>query len=501
MSSITYTSDLTFGQPPSEPSEIPLNKFASGVASATMVGAGQSHLTVDTTHEKVRPFNIFHKDVEPLNSSTLRFGDQCTIKYGDEFPGALIGAEIHVRLPRIFRNTNTAAFTQANGNPLLESTGLPDPAYVALAGSATDFIDWAPCVGELILGGLTGYLEEKHNLEVLHRYRPFEITWKRRLCENDQSSQDRSIYLNGVGGDRSLPTNVAHDLIIRVWLSHCRDGGRTLRQPRIASAFAEKYEINFPIAPLADILQTNVNMSEFSTTDSRLFPRIFLRTFFYNTPGDEKAAMTMALINSGYKFKVHRVITENLVEVAANSVSEVETAIEVQYPKLPVAYSMIVAQYKDDLKQTGATAIQEDIDTNPLTKRCRPGTTTIQRANWRSVIPIKKWRIDDNSERHTNVYDMKHWLTSQMNGYSNYFPSSITAEVAVIPAALMPAVEQHSTGHRDFTTFSKPRIYLTLPPNDAKNPSQIRVVRVMHVINTFVKQKAGSEWPVISHQL
>ena len=156
--------------------------------------------------------------------------------------------------------------------------------------------------------------------------------------------------------------------------------------------------------------------------------------------------------------------------------------------------TLVTAHYKDDLQPVGSIATAADVDSDDTTKRTFVvgGTTTICRPNWTTTIPIQSWSAMDGPDRITPVTSMGYWLNSH-SGFHRYFPKvGLTSDLAVLPWSEFPTVENDGVGHIDFTTMKKPRIRVTLPPNNAKNPSQTRVVRVVNITRNRIQIKNGA---------
>lgn len=497
--SSAYISNVTTLLPANESSDVPINKSASGTAVQAFLDLQNTILGLKTDVMTVRPFHKFKRDVEPELRGTIRFGDRVVFKFGQEFPGAIVGQEFIVRLPKLFRTDG--AFTPANGNP-------QDAGYVAAGGDAGDFLQWRPNIGELLIGGLNEYLEQKHGQEVLDRIRPLEISVRRRLIDNDNATSTRTAYLNGIGGSAPLATNQPIDLIIRIntpWGAANKPLNVNRYWP--THAFSLDMEYSFRLPPLNELtharfLAPGIDVSSINVSTQALMPSLFLRNHFFNTPQDQKQLDVMATMN-GIRLKVNRMITERTYEFDANAASEVEVTIDLESAKLPVAYVVATLRYKDDTRKTGEIAAFTDLEPDLLKKRTflKGGQEVLVRPNQHRFLPITRWWIQDQSERHTDVKDMHTWLNSGMEGFSCLFPSTPTEQFAVIAASTAPADEENCFGHFDFTTFHKPRLHLVLPPNDANNASQRRVVNVMFVYYNVFEVRNGQGFMSIAHPL
>jgi hypothetical protein len=478
----------------------------TGTAAQAFVDHRNTECVLDDTTTKVKPKFIFHKDIAPERDGSNRFGDNVVIRFGQEFPGANVGQELHIRLPRLRRTDHT--FTSANGNPR-------DAGYVGAGGSADDFLQWKRNVGELVVfGGLSQYLEQTHGpTEILDRRRAWMVHIKRRLCDDDIRSAFRTAYLNAMGGDRRLNTDVAIDLIVRLPAPWAPDCGESFDRYLPQQAYAEQFEYRFPLPPLNELCDhrmldapTSTSYRQLSdcinTSLSEFFPRMALRTEFFNTDPDQKNADAQLVINQGVSLKVHRMVAERSFEVDANNAAT-EHAIEIEAPKMPVAYIVAVVNYLDDLRPTGqvATAAHGETDLSKKRTALINGVQVLVRPDPFNFIPPVSWHIQDNSERITNIHDMHWWLNSAHGGYTTRFPSTPTEKFAVICPSTRPDSEKDTFGFIDHTTMHKPRFYITIPGNDANNSGQRRVIRLMYVFENAIEQKDGAMHLSLFHTL
>ncbi len=508
MASPAYTANVVLnGQVTQSIDQLLVGPFGkTGTAAQAFVDHKNTECVLDDTTTKVKPKFIFHKDIAPERDGSNRFGDTVTIRFGQEFPGANVGQELHIRLPRLRRTDHT--FTSANGNPR-------DPTYVAAGGSADDFLQWKRNIGELVVfGGLSQYLEQKHGpTEILDRRRAWMVHIKRRLCDDDIRSAFRTAYLNAMGGDRRLNTDVAIDLIVRLPAPWAPDCGESFDRYLAQQAYSEQFEYVFPLPPLNELCDhrmldapTNTSYRQLSdcinTSLPEFFPRIALRTEFFNTDPDQKNADAQLVVNRGVSLKVHRMVAERSFEVDANNAAT-EHAIEIEAPKLPVAYIVAVVNYLDDLRPTGqvATAAHGETDLSKKRTALINGSQILVRPDPFNFIPPVSWHIQDNSERITNIHDMHWWLNSSHGGYTTRFPSTPTEKFAVICPSTRPDSEKDTFGFIDHTTMHKPRFYITIPGNDTNNANQRRVIRLMYVFEQAIEQKDGAMHQSIFHTL
>lgn len=453
----TYTTTIAYAQPETAARESRLGNIDQGATTAEFLSSENTVFLRKDTHTALMPWYATWRDIDPENRNSLRFGDMCITYYANEYPSDQSGLTFHILLP----------------------------AQVPGAGNTAH---WVPFVGERILGGISEYLEIKHGQEVGRRYRPHEVATKRRLCMNDIATAKRSQYITQVGGADPLDATVAQLIQVQVWLPQAPDSGRTLDHMLPMQAFSEEFELRFKIPALNELIQTNTVAVLNTLIAAGTRPDIFVRSFFFVMPQEQRAASARQALDNGWSTKVVRCTTERDVEVAAN-VAAVEVQIDIEYTKLPVTAFVIEAYYKDDIVAAGTAQTAAHTDPDPLTVRTVGGF--IVRPNWRRRIPLTQWWMQEGPERITPKYDMHSWLHDP-HGYTAYFPSTPFADAAVLPFALHPAIETDSTGHIDPTTMNKPRIHVILPPNDAFNANQIRVLRVVAwTHNTFGTEKGS----------
>jgi hypothetical protein len=509
MSTPVYTADVVINAPANQSIEQMLvGPYGdTGTSAAPFVHESNTLLSTDESTVSLRPHQMIIRDVDPERAGTNRFGDEVIFRFGQEFPGANVGQEVHIRLPRLTRSaTAGTTFTTSNGNPL-------DTGYVAAGGAATDFLQWRPNIGELcVFGGLSNYLEQKHGpTEILSRIRAWQIQLKRRLCDDDIKSAFRTAYLNAIGGERQLNTNAAIDVFVRIPAPWAPDQGECYERPLAQQAYAEQFELRIPLPPLDELLEAQLTTTAGTVLDpinlalspsvANHLPRLSLRNQFYNTPSDEKKALAQMVINKGMTFKVQRVTQEREYEFDANSVSDVQVAIDIEAAKLPVAYLIATINFKDDLRKTNEVASFAHGETDLSKKRTvtLAAGTFLVRPNPKNLIVPKRWWIQDQSERVVHEHDMHSWLNSHLGGYTSRFPSTPFEKCAVICPSHKPAAEKDTHGFIDFTAMQKPRFHLVIPPNPATDANQKRVVRLLYVYENAIEQKDGQMHMSIFH--
>lgn len=499
-----YTARIATELPANQASEVALNQPISGTAGQPYIDPANTVLGIDNTMIAVRAKHQKHFDVQPERAGTLRFGDKVTVKFGQEFPGALVGQEWIFKLPRLRRFDGT--FNATDGNP-------EDPLYVGAHGAVTavagDFLQWRPNIGELLVSAIGDYFEKRHGQEILDRTISYEVFTKRRLCDDDQSNAPlRSAYINGIGGGAPLSTAAPVDLVVRIATPWGVDKpGLDFHRYLQTAAFALDFEYSFRLPPLNELVHcrfgdagsdvsTSINVS-----DSSMFPTVFLRNHYFNTPQDQKQK-DIALFMNGLNLKVTRMISERQVEVPASS-QEVEVPIDLEAAKLPVGWLFITVTYKDDLRKTGEIATAADGRTDLLVKRTfnRSGQEILVRPNAHNHQEIRRWWLQDQSERVTPVYDMHSQMVSQMSGHATLFPSTPTEKIAIISPSTDPSDDRHCLGHHDFTTMHKPRLFVVLAPNIATDATQTRVIRVTHCMPQTLIFKGGQARLAIAHPL
>lgn len=500
----SYVPNVVIGQHPTEATDLPLNKIDSGTTSAPFVHDSNTLVGIKEDHSSLRPSFVLTKDVEPERSGTIRFGDEVKFRFGNEFPGSLTAQEFIFELPRL----------SATGSATTDNPG--DAGYTGtingVVAQATDFTFWKPNIGELLVGGLDGYLQAQHGQELLHRYRYWQISLKRRLCDDDIRTSQRSAYLNGIGGTDPIPTNARLFVIVRVWAPWAPDRGENKQKFLETGAYSEQHEYAFRLPSLDELLMYQITdfttfvpiATRYDANLSRHLPRIFLRQHYVNVPQDQKAAQ-VAQFQRGITLKCHRVIAEREYEFDANGTqgTQTEHAIDIEAPKLPVSYVVLTWLYKDDLRRAGETAAAADLNPDVSQRRTAlvGATQILVRPNpFRFRAPNSMW-IQDGSERHTSVTDMHYWLNSVAQGYTTRFPSTPFDGCMVYAPNMMPHADEHSMGFVDFTTFTKPRLHFTLPANDANNLTQRRVVRVMYVFNNAFESKSGQSHMSVFHTM
>jgi hypothetical protein len=505
MSTPAYTADIVINAPTTQSiDQMLVGKHGdTGTSAAPFVSPSNTLLTYDDSTVALRPHQMLIRDVDPERNGTNRFGDEVVFRFGQEFPGANVGQEVHSRLPRLTRSDGT--FNTTDGNPADGAT------YVAKTGSALDFLQWRENIGELLVfGGLTNYLEQKHGpTEILHRARAWQIQLKRRLCDDDIKSAFRTAYLNAIGGERVLNTNVAVDIFVRLPAPWAPDQGECYERPLAQHAYAEQFELRMPLPPINELVEARLtlggNFADVATvinvSASNHLPRISLRNQFYNTPSDEKKALAQLVINKGITLKVQRFTAEREYEFDANSGVDVEIQIDIEAPKLPVAYLIATINYKDDLRRTNEITAFAHGETDLSKKRTATigGQEILVRPRPKNLIVPKQWWIQDQSERTTHKHDMHWWLNSHNGGYTSRFPSTPFEKCAIICPSHKPASEKDTQGFMDFTAMQKPRFHMVLPPNDTLNPSQKRVVRILYVYENAIEQKDGQMHMSIFH--
>jgi hypothetical protein len=479
--------DAGYGLKPTVGREQSLGYHLAGTFSSVFASDDETYL------QRQRPKNFkvaqrTYADIEAKNRAVLRFGDQCRIEYSNELPADMIGCEMIVKLPKLHRTDGS--FNSTNGNPL-------DAGYIGAGGSATDYLEWQPHIGEKFLGGLRNKLVQRHSQDKLRQYSPFEIHTKRKLFQSSNSSQERTIYKNGIGALVDN-TNVANDLVIPIWLPWAPDKAYSLHHHMPMHAFAEPFVIEFDIPNLDELISTNIPIANISA-GSVARPDIFIRNHFVVRTAEERAYTASETLgdNQIWYMNMHTV-SEREVEVAA-SASATTVDIDVELTKLPCAATFVIAQYKDDLARVGSLATAADVDADPNTKRTQNigGSELICRPNWTTMIPIQSWACMDGPDFVTPTRSMGYWLNSG-NNFTAHFPdAALTSDVAVIPWTDFPTVEDSGTGHIDFSTMKKPRIRVTLPPNDAKNQSQVRVVRVINLTRGTIHANEGTVVPAL----
>ena len=482
MSSSSVNTDPAYGKKVTVPRE---QKLGYNLGSQFTPAFASDDTTFLTRHQpqNFRIAQAQRADIEAKNRAILRFGDDCRIEFGSELPADLIGCELIVRLPRLYRTDG--GFTSSNGNPR-------DAGYVAAGGSVNDFIEWQPFIGEKLLGGLRNKLLIRHSQDKLRQYSPAEIHFKRLLFHESNNSSARSVYNNAVGALVDN-TDVANDLIIPIWLPWAPDKPYSLHHHLPMHAFAEPFVIEFPIPDLAELISTNIPIANISA-GAVARPDIFLRNHFMVRTQEERAMTVNETLNGSQLWFMNvNTVSEREVEVAA-SASNVTVEVDLTLTKLPCVATLIVAQYKDDLQRVGAVATAADVDADPNTKRTQfiGGSEIICRPNWTTTIPLQDWCCIDGPDRVTEVQTMGYWLNSG-HGHSRFLPSATpTSEVAVIPWSEFMTIEDSGTGHMSFEMMKVPRVSVTLPPNDAKNPSQTRVVRVINITRGTVHAEEGT---------
>lgn len=430
-----------------------------------------------------------HGDIEPRNRSSLRFGDQCVIEFSSEIPADLFGCELNIRLPPLYRTDG--GFAALNGGA--GSNPADGASYITAGGSATDFLEWQPWVAEKLLGGLLDVLNMRHCQEPLRTVSPHELHFKRLLTTPSIGTTKRTVYANGVGALVDQ-TNVPNQLVIPLWLPWSPDQSFSLNDHLPAHAIGEPIVIQFKIPNLSELVSTNIPLANISAgTLAR--PDIFLRNHYIIRQHDERAMTANETLNGSHiDYQTTQTVSERDVEVAA-SATDVTVDVDVENTKLPCVMTIITAHYKDDLQPVGSLATAPDVDTDDTTKRTFTVggvPNIIARPNWTTTIPIKSWSCMDGPDRVEAAWTMGHWLNSH-HGFVRYFPKvALTSEVAVIPWSEFPTVENDSCGHIDFAVMKKPRIRVTLPPNNAKNQSQTRVVRVVNITRNRIQVKNGA---------
>lgn len=446
--------------------------------------------TTNSLFERSQTMNVRNyyrtwRDVDPKDATILRWGDRVLIQYGNEFNADHYGSELHIKLPKLYRKDLT--YTSDDGNPL-------DATYVSggKGGLATDYLEWDPFIGEKILGGLSGKLYHKHANEPTRVHNPFELHFKRAICTDNEGTSKRDVYINAVGGLVDN-TNAAVDLIIPVWLPWAPDVGCSYDHMMPMHAFGEEFVMEWVLPNLQELIRTNIPIASLNVIDTK--PVIFLRNHYVvNEIAQRNASADETLTDTGLHFKTVHVTSERDTEVAANA-DAVDVSVQITHNRMPTTMTIITAHYKDDLQAAGSTATAADVDADPTKKRTyNDGTEKIGRPNWLATIPINYWWVQDGGERVTPIYTMGAWLNSLINGHANNFASTGTADAAILPWNVSPAVENHGLGHQDYSPMHDPRVYINLPANDAKNPSQTRVIKVMHVThNSFTALQANTQ--------
>jgi hypothetical protein len=506
MSTPAYTADIVINAPTTQSIDqmIVGPHGDTGTSAAPFVSPSNTLLSYDDSTVALRPHQMLIRDVDPERAGTNRFGDEVVFRFGQEFPGANVGQEVHIRLPILTRSDGS--FTTSNGNPR-------NSGYVGAGGNALDYLQWRENIGELLVfGGLTNYLEQKHGpTEILHRARAWQIQLKRRLCDDDIKSAFRTAYLNAIGGERVLNTDVPVDIFVRLPAPWAPDQGECYERPLAQHAYAEQFELRMPLPPISELVEARLTNTAgnavglidtvINVSASNHLPRISLRNQFYNTPSDEKKALAQLVINKGVTLKVQRFTAEREYEFDANSGADVEIQIDIEAPKLPVAYIIATINYKDDLRRTNETTAFDHGETDLSKKRTFTiaGTIYLGRPRPKNLVVPKQWWIQDQSERITHKHDMHWWLNSHNGGYTSRFPSTPFEKCAVICPSHKPHAEKDTHGFIDFTAMQKPRFHMVLPPNDSLNPSQKRVVRILYVYENAIEQKDGQMHMSIFH--
>jgi hypothetical protein len=440
---MSYTVSVAYAQPETSSRETKLGHIEEGVTTEEFLSNENTVFLRKETHTALMPWYATWRDIDPENRNSLRWGERCITYYANEYPSDQSGMTFHILLP-------------------------------ALSPGAGNEAKWVPYIGERILGGIDGMLEIKHGQEVGRRYRPHEVSTKRRLCQNDIATFKRSAYLNQIGGADALDATVPQLIQVQVWLPQAPDTGRTLDHMLPMQAFSEEFELRFRIPPLNELVWTNTLAVLNTLIAANTRPDIFVRSFFFVMPQEQRAASARQVLEKGWTTKVIRPTTERDVEVVANAAA-VEVAVDLEYTKLPVTCLIVEIHYKDDLVAAGTA--QTAADTNPDPTLVRTNAGTIVRPNWRRHVAPTQWWLQEGPERVTPKYDMHSWLNDP-HGWAGHFPSTPSPEYGVLPFALHPAIETDSTGHTDLTTMVKPRLHVIVPPNDAFNAGQIRVIRV-----------------------
>lgn len=496
-------SDPRYGKQPTAGREYILGLPKLGISSSEYQNPVNS-LFMRTAPVNYRNYFMEWRDVDPINKSTLRFGDKCVIPYGNESAADLVGSELHFRLPRLYRKDGP--FTSANGNPA-DGTP-PGSTYQAVAPSGGigpalgDYLEWQPFIGELIQGGLSGKVYQRHGSETTRAHTPHEIHFKRRICEDSEATSKRDVYINGAGGLVDN-TNVAVDLVVKNWLPHMPDVGRTYDSMLPMQAFGQQFEYEFQIAPIQECIRTNIPLASLNTSDGRedSRPIIFMRNYYVvNELAHRNATAMETMTETGIQYQTTHTITERDYEINASNV-DLEVAIDIEYNRNPTSFTLITLHYKDDLAAAGTIATAADVDPDPTTKRTynSGGTEFIGRPNWLATIPPTAWWVQDSSEKVTNEYSMGPWLNSQVGGHTNFFASTPSEDYALIPWCVAPAVENNGVGQQDFSSMKKPRVHVVVPPNNAKNVNQKRIARVTNFTRnsfTAVQGQTVRNWNI-----
>lgn len=388
-----------------------------------------------------------HRDVEP--ESAVRFGGQATFRIGNEGYGALARMELHVKLPVI----GDSAGGVAN----------PHPLDVGYAGAGT-FIDWQPYIGELLNGGLEGQVRIQQGTEVLRTYDCEGIHVKRRLCMDNEGSNKRAAYENGVGR-LSASTQSELWLVIPVWSQWGTDD-TNYNQMFPTQAFGVPTTIKIDIPRLGQLVQTDVAASNLRVVENGSYDTqgnlstMFMRLHFVVTNTAERVAFAnLTLREGGLSYKVMHSVKEAKFLTTTTTAHTVKVPIE--RSQNPCAFLVAYVRALDDTKAVGETSEADDARIQP-----RSSGGVIQRPDAFRYLPISAYYLEDSGKRITPVWSPGTWNSSQM-GHVNYFPSTPVDEWACIVFTISPTLENHGMGHTNFSASHKPQLVLELPAIDA----------------------------------
>lgn len=427
-----------------------------------------------TASKNFRPYEIGNfVDVDPV--SDAKFGQKCKFKIGNEGKGDLLKVEVCITLPKV---GDTDSATSGREHPL-------DASY---AGSGT-FINWQPYIGELIMGGINGTVEQKHGTQNLRRYTAEAIHMKRALCHDNESSNKRAAYENAV--QRLIQTTqVERQLIVPLWMAHCTDD-TNYHQTKPTHALGIDDVVTFDIPTLAELVQTDVAVGKLAGVTSAGFvgqPTVFLRLHYVAKEAEERVlSANMTLAEGGLTYQTLHAVGETKKETTNTGAHKLRIPLEAT--STPTSFLVVACRLVDDSKK-----IDEASEGNDTRAQPRSVGGFITRPEWTRWQPINAWDLLDSGTRVRPTTTMSYWTKSQM-GHVNYFPSTPTEDFAVIPFNIAPTVENHGMGHTTFTSYKKPELEIHLPAIDSSLEGAVttRELIVIHFVRSHWNLESGQQ--------